>query len=217
MVSGFGLFRLRKAALLGFFDEQVERAADDGGQVAAGHGVAEKVAGEAREFRHPPSPLQLEVDTILKATAILLVPMAILMLAGFVVRGVDFTEAAQTATAGLITLIPEGLVLLMSVTLAVAAIRLARMDTLVQQISATEALAAVDTVCVDKTGTLTDGTLELVEARVRVEARVQFEVVGLVDQAGGEAPHLPRRAGNRHPDRHDVHPSNRGGWRRRPP
>ena len=71
-------------------------------------------------------------------------------------------EAAQTATAGLITLIPEGLVLLMSVTLAVAAVRLARMDTLVQQMSATEALAAVDTICVDKTGTLTDGELELV-------------------------------------------------------
>src|SRR4029079_16122674 len=52
---------------------------------------------------------------------------------------------------------------LMSVTLAVAAVRLARMETLVQQMSATEALAAVDTICVDKTGTLTDGTLELIE------------------------------------------------------
>jgi len=124
---------------------------------------AAKIAGQAKEFRHPPSPLQLEVNRILWATAILLVPMAVLMLAGFVVRGVDFTEAAQTATAGLVTLIPEGLVLLMSVTLAVAAVRLARMDTLVQQISATEALAAVDTVCIDKTGTLTDGTLELVD------------------------------------------------------
>jgi magnesium-transporting ATPase (P-type) len=128
-----------------------------------GDSYAEKIAGQAKEFRHPPSPLQLEVDQILRATAILLVPMAILMLGGFVVRGVDFTEAAQTATAGLITLIPEGLVLLMSVTLAVAAVRLARMDTLVQQMSATEALAAVDTICVDKTGTLTDGTLALIE------------------------------------------------------
>ena len=61
------------------------------------------------------------------------------------------------------TLIPEGLVLLMSVTLAVAAVRLARQNTLVQQMAATEALAAVDTICVDKTGTLTDGTLKLVE------------------------------------------------------
>ena len=52
--------------------------------------------------------------------------------------------------------------LLMSVTLAVAAVRLARQNTLVQQMAATEALAAVDTICVDKTGTLTDGELELV-------------------------------------------------------
>jgi magnesium-transporting ATPase (P-type) len=93
------------------------------------------------------------------------------MLAGFVFRGVEFTEAAQTATAGLITLIPEGLVLLMSVTLAVAAVRLARMNTLVQQMAATESLAAVDTVCIDKTGTLTDGTLDLVSVEVADKAQ----------------------------------------------
>ena len=87
---------------------------------------AEKVAGEAREFRHPPSPLQLEVNRILCATTILLVPLAVLLLLALALRSVDFKEAAQTATAGLITLIPEGLVLLMSVTFAVAAVRLAR-------------------------------------------------------------------------------------------
>lgn len=124
---------------------------------------AERVAGEAKEFRHPPSPLQVEVNQVLWATTILLVPLAIAMLTGFLVRSVDFVEAAQTATAGLITLIPEGLVLLMSVTLAVAARRLASMNTLVQQMSATEALAAVDTICIDKTGTLTDGTLKLID------------------------------------------------------
>jgi cation-transporting P-type ATPase E len=123
---------------------------------------AEKLAGEAREFRSPPSPLQLEVNQVLKATTIAMVPLAIILLLAFAVRDVEFEEAVQTATAGLITLIPEGLVLLMSVTLAVAAVRLARMNTLVQQISATEALAAVDTICIDKTGTLTDGSLELV-------------------------------------------------------
>ncbi len=124
---------------------------------------AEKIAGEAKEFRHPPSPLQEEVNQLLWATTILLVPLAFAMLLGFMLRDVPFTEAAQTATAGLITLIPEGLVLLMSVTLAVAARRLAAMDTLVQQMSATESLAAVDTICVDKTGTLTDGTLRLID------------------------------------------------------
>ena len=124
---------------------------------------AERIAGEAKEFRHPPSPLQTEINSVLWATSALLVPMAIVMLVGLSVRRVDFTEAAQQATAGLITLVPEGLVLLMSVTFAVAAMRLARQNTLVQQISATESLAAVDTICVDKTGTLTDGTLKLIE------------------------------------------------------
>ncbi|HEX6117514.1 MAG TPA: HAD-IC family P-type ATPase [Solirubrobacterales bacterium] len=123
---------------------------------------AEKLAGEAREFRHPPSPLQEEINRILWATTILLVPLAIVLIVALGLRDTEFTEAAQTATAGLITLIPEGLVLLMSVTFAVAAVRLAKRRTLVQQIAATEALAAVDTICIDKTGTLTDGSLELV-------------------------------------------------------
>jgi cation-transporting P-type ATPase E len=127
---------------------------------------AERIAGEARSFRHPPSPLQLEVNRILGATTILMAPLAVLLLAALALRSVAFEEAAQTSTAGLITLIPEGLVLLMSVTLAVAAVRLARMNTLVQQMAATESLAAVDTVCIDKTGTLTDGTLELVAVEV---------------------------------------------------
>ena len=124
---------------------------------------AEKVAGEAREFRHPPSPLQEEVNRIIWANTVVLVPLGILVLVSLSARDTPFKEAAQTATAGLVTLIPEGLVLLMSVTFAVAAVRLAKQNTLVQQMSATESLAAVDTICVDKTGTLTDGELELVE------------------------------------------------------
>ena len=127
---------------------------------------AEKVAGEARTFRHPPSPLQDEVNLVLKASTWLMIPLAVVLIFALQARSTPLHEAAQTATAGLITLIPEGLVLLMSVTLAVAAVRLARLDTLVQQMSATEALAAVDTICVDKTGTLTDGELELVSVDV---------------------------------------------------
>src|SRR5215216_479155 len=127
---------------------------------------AAKIAGEARTFRHPPSPLQVEVNSVLRATTILMAPLAVLLFLAFLIRNVAIDEAAQTATAGLVTLIPEGLVLLMSVTLAVAAVRLARMNTLVQQMAATEALAAVDTICVDKTGTLTDGTLDLVSVEI---------------------------------------------------
>lgn len=127
---------------------------------------AGRLAGEAKTFRHPPSPLQEEVNRVIVACTWAMLPLAVLLLLTFQVRSVDLVEAAQTATAGLVTLIPEGLVLLMSVTFAVAAMRLAGRDTLVQQMSATESLASVDTICVDKTGTLTDGELRLLAVEV---------------------------------------------------
>ena len=127
---------------------------------------AGKLAGEARAFRHPPSPLQGEVNRVIVACTWAMAPLAALLLITFQIRGTALVDAAQTATAGLVTLIPEGMVLLMSVTFAVAAVRLARKDTLVQQMSATESLAAVDTICVDKTGTLTDGQLRLLGVQV---------------------------------------------------
>ena len=150
---------------------------------------AEKVAGEARQFRHPPSPLQLEVNRVLWATTLVMAPLAIVLIVALSLRSVEFTEAAQTATAGLITMIPEGLVLLMSVTLAVAAVRLARRRLLVQQMAATEGLAAVDTICVDKTGTLTDGSLELV--------RVEPADPNRADEAERELARFAASAGER--------------------
>jgi cation-transporting ATPase E len=127
---------------------------------------AGRLAGEAKAFRHPPSPLQSEVNRVIVACTWAMAPLAVLLLLTFQLRGTDLVEAAQTATAGLVTLIPEGLVLLMSVTFAVAAVRLAGKETLVQQMSATESLASVDTICVDKTGTLTDGRLRLLGIEV---------------------------------------------------
>ncbi len=164
---------------------------------------AAKIAGEAREFRHPPSPLQVEVNQVLQATTIAMVPLAIVLLLALAVRSVGFTEAAQTSTAGLITLIPEGLVLLMSVTLAVAAVRLARMNTLVQQMSATEALAAVDTICVDKTGTLTDGTLDLVSVEVADPQHpgAAHEALGRFAASAGERNRTLQVIADRYPGR----------------
>ena len=122
---------------------------------------AGRLAGEAQTFRHPLSPLQEEVNRVILACTYAMLPLAGILILTLNLRSTDLDEAAQTATAGLVTLIPEGLVLLMSVTFAVAAVRLARRDTLVQQMSASESLAAVDTICVDKTGTLTEGELRL--------------------------------------------------------
>ena len=130
---------------------------------------AGKLAGEARAFRHPPSPLQNEVNRVIVACTYVMLPLAALLIVAMSVRNEALASAAQTATAGLVTLIPEGLVLLMSVTFAVAAVRLARRQTLIQQMSATESLASVDTICVDKTGTLTAGELRLVGVEVAEE------------------------------------------------
>jgi magnesium-transporting ATPase (P-type) len=149
---------------------------------------AGQLAGEARTFRHPPSPLQLEVNRVLWATTLVMIPLGIVLLLTLSARSVGITSAAQTAAAGLVTMVPEGLVLLMSVTLAVAAVRLARMRTLVQQMSATEALAAVDTICIDKTGTLTDGTLRLVTVEVADPERPALaqEALGRFAHSAGE-------------------------------
>jgi cation-transporting ATPase E len=122
---------------------------------------AGRLAGEARTFRHPPSPLQEEVNRVIVASTWVMIPLAVVLLLSLKIRAVGLQDAAQTATAGLVTLIPEGLVLLMTVTFMTAAVRLAKHGTLVQQMSAAESLAAVDTICVDKTGTLTEGELKL--------------------------------------------------------
>jgi magnesium-transporting ATPase (P-type) len=149
---------------------------------------AGKLAGEARAFRHPPSPLQGEVNRVIVACLYAMAPLAILLLITLKLRNTDLVEAAQTATAGLVTLVPEGLVLLMSVTFAVAAVRLAGKHVLVQQMSATESLAAVDTICVDKTGTLTDGELRLVGVEVAegIDAKAAHAALGRFAASAGD-------------------------------
>jgi magnesium-transporting ATPase (P-type) len=115
-------------------------------------------------------------------------PLAAILILSLNVQNKGIEEAAQTATAGLVTLVPEGLVLLMSVTFAVAAVRLARKDTLIQQMSATESLAAVDTICVDKTGTLTDGELRLhgVEIAEGLDAAAAHAALGRFAASAGD-------------------------------
>jgi cation-transporting ATPase E len=148
---------------------------------------AGRLAGEAKAFRHPLSPLQQEVNRVIVVSTYAMIPLAILLLASLKIRSVGLQSAAETATAGLVTLIPEGLVLLMSVTFAVAAVRLAKRDTLIQQMSATESLAAVDTICVDKTGTLTEGKLRLasVEFADDVDPAVGAAVLGRFAASAG--------------------------------
>jgi cation-transporting ATPase E len=122
---------------------------------------ANELVGLAQGDRQPLSPLQKEINRLLQILLIIMVPVGGSFIGALLAHQVSTRQAVSEATAGIVSLIPEGLVLLTSVTFAVAAGRMARLGGLVQRLNAIESLAGVDVVCVDKTGTLTDGTLRL--------------------------------------------------------
>ncbi len=123
---------------------------------------AERLAREARGSTAELSPLQQDINRVLRVTVAVMAPLAVLLLAVLALRERPLAEAARTSVAALLPLVPEGLVLLTSLTYAVAAVRLARLGALAQRLNAVESLASVDVVCLDKTGTLTDNRLRVV-------------------------------------------------------
>ena len=120
---------------------------------------AARLAAEARKFTMARSELRQGIDTVLKAIAWVLIPTAGLLAWSQFRANDDLKEAVRTSVAGMVAMIPQGLVLLTSVAFAVAVIRLGRRNVLVQELPAVEGLARVDVVCFDKTGTLTEGRL----------------------------------------------------------
>ena len=123
---------------------------------------AGRLAGAARAFRHPLSPLQRGMNRLQLAMVALMIPLAAVLALALWHRHTDVGETVSTATAAVVTLFPEGLILLASVTYAVAALRMTRRGALSQQLAAIESLASVDVVLLDKTGTLTTGHARLV-------------------------------------------------------
>ena len=125
---------------------------------------AGRLTGEARTFRHPRSPLERAVNRLLLALVGAVVVLGGLLGYSLAHRDAGAREAVSTSTAGVVSLIPEGLVLLVSVTYAVAAVRMARRGVLAQQLNAIESLASADVICLDKTGTLTEAALRTTAA-----------------------------------------------------
>jgi cation-transporting ATPase E len=121
-----------------------------------------RLAAEGRRFVLAKSELRSGVDVILRGVTWVLVPTAVLLLISQLALASDLAEALRVSVAGVVNMVPEGLVLLLSTALAVGIIRLGRKRVLVGELGALEGLARVDVLCVDKTGTLTDGTPELV-------------------------------------------------------
>jgi cation-transporting P-type ATPase E len=122
---------------------------------------AAKVVGEARAFRHPRSPLERAVNRLLYGLVALMVGLGAVLGYSLYHRHVGLHEAVSTSVAGVVSLVPEGLMVLVSLTYAVASVRMARRGVLAQQLNAIESLASVEVLCVDKTGTLTEAALRV--------------------------------------------------------
>ncbi len=117
---------------------------------------ATKLAAQARKFTVTHSELMASIMRFVRIMSYVLIPVGILLFISQLEASPDWQTALSGTVAGVVTMVPEGLVLLTSVAMAVAVVRLGKQGTLVQEMPAVEVLARVDVVCVDKTGTLTE-------------------------------------------------------------
>jgi cation-transporting ATPase E len=152
-----------------------------GSSVVAGHGSARvhrvgaesyaaALTAEARRFSLVNSEIRNSINRIILYIAWALIPIIVLVINGQMnahggwaaaIASGDWRIAVVSAVASIVAMIPEGLVLLTSISFGMAAVKLARSQVLVQELPAVEGLARVDMVCLDKTGTLTEGRMEL--------------------------------------------------------
>lgn len=123
---------------------------------------AHKIASDAKYIKKPNSEILNSLNKIVKSVSIAIIPIGILLfLKQHFLMGDAIYASTSTTAAALIGMIPEGLVLLTSVVFAVSVIRLAQHKTLVQDLYCIETLARVDVLCLDKTGTITEGSMQV--------------------------------------------------------
>ena len=155
-----------------------------------GQAYAARLQAQARRFSLIRSELQQGTSQILRGMTWVMIPSGALLLFSEFFRSHDtFQDAVRGSAAGLVAMVPEGLVLLTSLAFAMGAMRLARRRVLVQELAAIEGLARVDTLCIDKTGTLTRPGMRLIETEVLTgwaDARIAEAVAALA--ADDDAP-----------------------------
>lgn len=123
-----------------------------------------KITKQAGYLKRPKSEIMLGINKIIKTIGIAMLPIgALLFLKQYLISGIELSDAVTKTVAALVGMIPEGLVLLTSMVLAVGIVKLSRKNALVQELYSIEMLARVDVLCLDKTGTLTKGEMEVVE------------------------------------------------------
>lgn len=144
---------------------------------------AAKITSEAKEFKRHNSELRNSLNKILKVISIIILPIGIaLFCKQMLIVGDSFRGSVVSMVAAVLGMIPEGLVLLTSVALTLGSLKLANRKTLVQELYCIETLARVDTLCLDKTGTITEGTMcvESVEELKDIDIDVQAAMGNLM-------------------------------------
>ncbi len=136
-----------------------------------------KIVGKAKYIKKPNSEIYKSIRAIIKMVTIALAPIAVLLYLNQLDMGQNIKESIVATVAAVIGMIPSGLVLLTSVVLAVSVIRLGKKKTLVQEMYCIETLAHVDVLCLDKTGTITEGTM-IVEDVVTVSGKLSKADIG---------------------------------------
>lgn len=127
-----------------------------------GHGsFVKQLAHSAKQKRRTASQLLTIINRIIKALTFAIIPLGVALFVSSMMRGQDLNRAILGTVASMVGMIPEGLVLLTSVALAAGALTLGHRHVLVRELPAIEALARVDVLCLDKTGTITSGQLQL--------------------------------------------------------
>ncbi|HEX5588142.1 MAG TPA: HAD-IC family P-type ATPase, partial [Acidimicrobiia bacterium] len=168
-------------------DKHVDDEVLSGSFVVAGNGrfqatrvggdaYARKIAAEARRFQLTSSELMDGINLILRIITWILIPVSALLFWRQIADH-PLDEALRGTVAGVVGMVPEGLVLLTSIAFGVAALTLARRKVLVQELPAVEGLARVDVVCLDKTGTLTEGEIVFDELLVLADKPESEELV----------------------------------------
>lgn len=134
-----------------------------------------KISSEAKYIKRVNSVIVNTLNKIIKIISFVIIPLGfILFVRQYLESGLS--KAVVNSAAAIISMIPEGLVLLTSSVFFISAMRLAKKKVLVQDLYCTESLARVDTICLDKTGTLTKGTLELMKA-ISLDKRYDLNLI----------------------------------------
>lgn len=141
---------------------------------------ATKIATEAKVHKPVKSELVSSIRKVSKFTSYVIIPLGvILLLEALLVRQAGAKEAVVSSAGALLGMLPKGLVLLISITLATAVTKLAKKQVLVQDMYAVETLAHVDTLCLDKTGTITEGKMKVQAVELlEVTPEDYLEIIG---------------------------------------